>query len=57
MEELFISTRNVAFRAEIRNPGLQEVIFRQTPCIVPEMDGWPGQKPTDRITRIEEFKR
>jgi hypothetical protein len=36
---------------------LQEVIFGQTPCIVPEVEGWPGQKPTDRITRIEEFKR
>ena len=35
----------------------QEVIFGQTPCIVPEVEGWPGQKPTDRIIRTEEFKR
>ncbi len=39
------------------NSKLQEVIFDQTPRIVPEMEGWPAQKPTDRITRIEEFKR
>jgi hypothetical protein len=35
----------------------EEVIFGQTPRIVLEMEGWLGQKPTDCITRIEEFKR
>ena len=35
----------------------QEVIHGQTPLIVPEMDGCPVQKLTNRTTRIEEFKR
>ena len=57
VEKLWITSRNLHAGIEIYFRGLQEVIFGQTPCIVPEVEGWPGQKPTDRITRIEEFKR
>ena len=52
-----ITDRKQAWHAKMADCGVQEVIFGQTPCIVPEVEGWPGQKPTDRITRIEEFKR
>ena len=54
---LSITTSNVVWQDKNVKSMLQEVIFGQTPRIDPEMEGWPGQKPTDRITKIEEFKR
>src|SRR5512135_614756 len=54
---LLISDCTLSLLKNLVKRKLQEVIFGQTPCIVPEVEGWPGQKPTDRITRIEEFKR
>ena len=52
-----ITHRNLRGCIEAYLQRFQEVMFGQTPCTVPEVEGWPGQKPTDRITRIEEFKR
>ena len=54
---LSICICTVVWGKENAKPTLQEVIVGQTPHIVPAMEGWLGQKPTDRITRIEEFKR
>ncbi len=55
--DLLICIGNIGSKDKISETTLQEVIHGQTPLIAPEMEGWPGQKLTDRITRIKEFKR
>ena len=54
---LFIYVCNIHLFLKLGNRMFQEVIHGQTPLIVPEMDGCPVQKLTNRTTRIEEFKR